>query len=106
APTPPPLPVPPGTPAVVAFTAIAATVAAAAGAAGRARQPARATELTAGPPSTSVRTALLINGGRVAERGPGHRLAVVTSAGGGLAGSLLTVGAGSTTYEIPAAAAP
>jgi hypothetical protein len=55
-----------------------------------------------------ARPVVLLNGDQIMTIAPGtgHRNAVVLPAGSGLGGSLLTLGAGGMTYEIPAAAVP
>lgn len=74
---------------------------------------ARPARNTAGPGALTAvapdpaRTVLLINGDRImAAPGTGRRSVTVLPAGAGLGGSLLTLGAGGVTYEIPAAAVP
>jgi hypothetical protein len=90
--------------AVTAGLIIAATTVTAA-AARPARDPARPVAPTAAP--VPARTVVLINGDRiVAGAGTGHRSVTVLPPGSGLGGSLLTLGAGGVTYEIPVAAVP
>jgi hypothetical protein len=92
-------------PAGVAGLIIAATTVTAA-AAGPARDTARPGAPAAVAP-VPARTVVLINGDRiVAGRGTGSRSVTVLPPGSGLGGSLLTLGAGGVTYEIPVAAAP
>jgi hypothetical protein len=73
--------------------------------------PAAATAVTASPAAAAPlapappRTVLLINGA-VATTPADARPAVITTAGGGFAGSMLTLGTGGKSYEIPAAALP
>ena len=87
---------------ITAGLLIVATAATAA-AAGPARNTAMPGVLTAVAP-VPARTVVLINGGRiVAGPGTGHRSVTVLPPGSGPGGSLLTLGAGGVTYEIPVA---
>ncbi len=92
-------------PAVTAGLVLAATVVTAA-AVRPPRDPARP-GAPAAVPQAAARTVVLVNGDRVlAGPGTGHRGVTVLPRGSGLGGSLLTLGAGGVTYEIPVAAVP
>jgi hypothetical protein len=91
-------------PAVTAGLLLIATAAVAAAAAGPARHTAGSVVPTAVAPD-SARAVVLINGDRTMA-GTGRRSVAAIPAGSGLRGSLLTLGAGGVTYEIPVAAVP
>jgi hypothetical protein len=97
---------------VVAVLAAAVAVLAAAVAAGSAAAPAaaRSAAMAAAlsPEPAAPRTVLLVNGDSLSAPAGGRRVGpgAIATTGGGLAGSVLSLGLGGKSYEIPAAALP